>query len=378
MIVIGLKKLLKKYGKFGINMKVALLTLFEPKVGGGTSYTIRMKKALEVIGLEVNSYVICNKTGKKPKNAIDFEVKYLPENDSVGNALHLNGNYDIIHFTSPGRYSDKPNIRPDYFDTIDKINKPMIVTIHGTLTYRNYPKWREFVDLCSGVVFVRKKIMEYFMLKCPQIGNKALSLIKQPIDVDNVVTEFEEKERVLVNPTRFSSCKRVLKFMEVVPKIQEKDFKVVFAGDNKHGFAARECMTFADNLKDVNFLGGYTPDNVCNIYSKASVMVDCSFYKHDGNGAQYTVQEAMQYGVIPIINTQWYGDLTEKNAFFYEDEKEIPDIIEKIKTMEIGDKFRMLKRNIDYLRENHSFPVIGKKYRNFYEEVFENARRKFK
>jgi len=293
----------KKYEiekRWGIaKMRVLILDINHMHLNGASTYTLHLKAGLEKLGHHV-TLVASTGRGKPLKGSEEHSaITWLKEKDvelyvrtQEWDVIHLNdGQFDCKDYTFLKWLGEIP-------DTVRSF------TVHGRKNFHLLSCENLFKHVPMQTIFT----VDMGCIQQFQPYAQVVKMIELPF-AREIMPEFNgNKQSVVICPSRFFLGKFPEDVAKVFLAIQSQligTYKVRFFGYESfyaHLRAAEEI--FKNPLFEMN--PSYKFAQKSTVYGAAEFMFDGSNIANLGSGRiQYTSLEAMHYGAVPVIRSQW-------------------------------------------------------------------------
>ena len=282
--------------------KVLFLSLKWEATGGYPSYVRHLFRGINMpdsgwIGMVAS----CTLANQKIKDKSGLLIKSLAVGDKkIKDSIAFLQQFDAVHLIAlPYGVDKKPELAERLYRILN-FSETLFVTLHDPAVVKSNP---------YGIDYLRKRGECYFF----HIGEMAKDFFEKS---DNFNGEFIrhpyyrfndknglEKENLAINTSRIDFDKFTHLICEAGDKIKGK---LVFHSHYKNAIYYWHYL----KGKIEPYLSSQ-PFDIKEIYSPAKVLIDMSKIQHDGNRTQYTILEAIDFEVVPIVRRGWFKDNPE-------------------------------------------------------------------
>lgn len=322
-------------------MKVALICPLNTKVpGGGWTYVVELKKALEEIGHTVDV----------------FDLK-------IWKKMEILKEYDVVQLTTMSENGSKKMCKENVASKLHNLHlfTKYFVTVHDLkYDFRNRLDFQHMIDKSEGIIATsdsNKIELE------KRFGKRVykISIPFAPFEVEQ--PKYRSK---IVSLTRFYPRKKSEEFFKLAQMLPNWEFHFASTVYDKKGkviggigahFHHEKCKKIIEEAGNVILHNGQK--DIKEVLQGAVYSVDLS-EQVDRDRPQYTTLEAFSAGVVPIIHPSFSGRMRDGKEVITA--KTAEEARGKMKSTH--HYFEMIEAGKDYLQEHVS--NFKKELTNFY------------
>ena len=212
--------------------------------------------------------------------------------------------------------------------------------------------------------------------------HKQSKLLKQNYNLNSIVIPMPSTPpKGLANPNlqfsmqkiiwvgRIQEVKRIEWLVDIAKALPHISFEVV-GPDNHNPKYTNDILPKANSLKNINFVGKISRQDMPNIYKNATILLNTSIYE----GFPNTFLEAWSYG-IPVISTVDPDNVIQENKLGFSSvkkEKLIEAIDQLLKQQE---KWQQSSKNCyEYYTEHHEMESVQRKFEKEFLKLSYNTK----
>lgn len=282
--------------------KVAIVCLRWCDLGGWEATVRHLYKSFQLAGVPADIWCIENK-----------RLNYLPVKHLTIESLDKLNDYTAVHVIIPQALKAK-----DYL-LLRGIKRPLFITFHDTSEIKKCKTLIAMLKdkLPAKLIFFRQAMVDHF----GRLGLNGV-VVPHPYVRDNEAIDYNAKRNIVISTCRVDFDKHNDIFLRAMPKIDGDCY--VHTGYIQWLYSRQ--IGFDKTAPYYQGKFGFTIEERTRVYGTAKILVDLSTIAEDGGGMQYTFLEAMDYGLLPILNADWLKTYDEKvlqTCLFVKDEHEL-------------------------------------------------------
>jgi len=222
-----------------------------------------------------------------------------------------------------------------------------------------YPYCRFLADCCDRMYAIRKNIAK-------RMDCKYLTHMIEPLICFPKLLRKKSRKNLAVSTSRCISVKGQMYIVRAAKKIKGHVL-VAGAGNTRYTWQLKQEL---EKLKPDNIAlaGEFKPSKLKHMLIPAKALFNLTKLEGDTGGTEYTILEAIKYGVIPIVDNDWEMPYFTYNNVNRKDPKEIAKSVNRIFK---GDYYEdVVKQNYNLLCKHYASSKVIKKYVSWYRGLF--------
>lgn len=336
-------------------MKIGILSLSYGWHGEATA-AATWTKYLRKFGHRAKLFTMSRSGRRLKRMRTDYPVTILKMKPTEETMSFLNS-LDIVISFGTGTSDEEEGDLPPYFDSLSKMDPPLIIYMPNAGQVRNgYKNSTDFLQLptFSASLFLRDSIKDFCYNDLSEYFNgKPHCVIKHPVELPSA-DPIPKDQGIIVSTSRIAPSKNIHKILRAY---RDFDLEEVLTtrfdiwgdkGESRFGYLLEK--EFGDFFLS-KYKGPYSHNELDIIYDNARFCFDLTNFLNDG-GVQNVYLESVKRSTVPIVMPGWNINescLVSKSA----DPDDIADVVAEACTMSEQYRLQLLAYGLSYIKRVH-------------------------